>query len=59
MKFLETEKSTIESCRTHWNLMNDEEFRSFKFLILNYKRGDEIILWIAELVPPKKVGPPV
>ena len=33
-KFQETEKSTGESCSTHWNLMNDEEFGSFKFLKL-------------------------
>ena len=30
-KFQKPEKSTAESCRTHWNLMNDEEFGSFKF----------------------------
>ena len=34
------EKSTVESCRMHWNLMNDEEFGSFKFLKLKYRRED-------------------
>ena len=42
-KFQKTEKSTAESCRMHWNLMNDEEFGSFKFLKLKYKSGDQII----------------
>ena len=31
--FLKSEKSTAESCRMHWNKMNDEEFGFFKFLI--------------------------
>ena len=35
-KFEKSEKSTPESCRMDWNLMNDEE-----------------------LVPPKKLGPPI
>ena len=30
-KFWKNEKSTVESCRMGWNLMNDEEFGSFKF----------------------------
>ena len=42
-KFEKTEKSADESCRTHWNLMNDEEFGCFKFLELKYRRGDQII----------------
>ena len=25
-KFWKSEKHTLESCRMHWNLMNDEEF---------------------------------
>ena len=39
-KFQKPEKSMAESCRRDWNLMNDEEFRSFKFLKLKYRRGD-------------------
>ena len=42
-KFQKPEKSTAESCRTHWNLMNDEEFGSLKLLKLKYRRGDQII----------------
>ena len=41
-EFQKNEKSTGESCRTHWNLMNDEEFGSFQFLELKYRRGDQI-----------------
>ena len=33
-KFQKAEKSTAEWCRRHWNLMNDEEFGSFKFVKL-------------------------
>ena len=38
-----TEKSTTESCRTHWNVKNDKEFESFNFLKMKYKKGDWII----------------
>ena len=31
-KFQKIEKSRSESCSTHWNLRNDEEFQSLKFL---------------------------
>ena len=52
-KVLKTEKSTAESCRIHWNLINDKEFGSFKFLELKYRRGDQIIL------PFCRAGPPI
>ena len=42
-KFQTFEKSTSESCRTHWNLMKDEEFGWFKFPKLKYRRRDQII----------------
>ena len=42
-KFQKTDKSIGESFRTHWNLMNNEEFGSFKFLKLKYRSGDQII----------------
>ena len=42
-KFQKIEKSTGESCRTYWNLMNDEEFESLKFLELKCRRGEQII----------------
>ena len=42
-KFQKIEKSTGESIGTHWNPVNDEEFESFKFRELKYRRGDQII----------------
>ena len=42
-KFQKIERSTGESCGTHWNLRNDEAFECFKFLELKYRRGDQII----------------
>ena len=46
-KFQHYAKSTSESCRMHWNLMNDKEFGSGKLLKLKYRRWDQIfqILW--------------
>ena len=38
-KFRKSEKSTGESFRTHWNLMNNEELGSFNFLNLNKEGG--------------------
>ena len=38
-KFQKLQKSTAESCKMHWNLMNEEEFGSFKFVKLKYRRG--------------------
>ena len=43
MNFQKAEKGTAESYKMHWNLMNDEEFGSFKVLKLKYRRGDQII----------------
>ena len=42
-KFVKIGKSADELCRTHWNVMNDEEFESLKFVELKYRRGDQII----------------
>ena len=39
-KFSKYEKSTVESCRNQSNLMNDEEFPSFNFLKLKYRRAE-------------------
>ena len=58
MSFQKGEKSTAESYRMHWNLMNNDEFGSLKFLKLKYKWGDQIIRCSGELLPPKKLGPP-
>ena len=38
-KFHKSQKSTPESCRMHWNLMNDKEFGFSKLLKLKYRRG--------------------
>ena len=57
-KFQDSEKSTPESCRMHWNLMNDEEFGSRKLLKLKYRRGDQIIQTFCKIGSPQKLGPP-
>ena len=57
-KFQDFEKITLESCRMHWNLMNDEEFGSVKLLKLKYRRGDQIIQTLRKIVSPQKLGPP-
>ena len=57
-KFEKTEKSTAESCRMHWNLLDDEEFGSLKFLKLKYRRGDQIIQPFCRIGSPKKLAPP-
>ena len=38
-EFSNSDKGNAESCRMHWNLINDEELGSFKCLILKYKRA--------------------
>ena len=38
-KVQESEKSTPDSWRNHWNLMNDQEFQSVELLRLKYRRG--------------------
>ena len=42
-KFQKIEKSRGESWSTHWNLINDEEFESVKYLEFKYRRGVQII----------------
>ena len=42
-KFQKLGKTTGESCTTHWNLMNDKELESLKFLELKYRKGDQIV----------------
>ena len=59
LKFRGFEKSTPESCRMHWNLMNDEEFGSIKLLKLKYRRGDQIIQTFCKIGSPQKLGPPL
>ena len=57
-KFEKTEKSTAESCRMHWNLLDDEEFGWLKFLKLKYTRGDQIIQPFSRIGSPKKFCAP-
>ena len=57
-KFQDSEKSTPESCRMHWNLMNGDEFGTKKLLKLKYRRGDQIIMTLCEIGSPQKLGPP-
>ena len=54
-KFETFEKSTPESCRMHWNLMNDEEFGSLKLLKLKYRRGDQIIQLFCRIGSPQEI----
>ena len=50
LKFRGFEKSTPESCRMHWNLMNDKEFRSRKRLKLNTEGGDQITQTFCKII---------
>ena len=50
-KFKDSEKSTSESCRIHWNVMNDNEFGSTKLLKLKYRRGTKDFGLSEKLVP--------
>ena len=58
-KFQKFGKSTAESCRMHWNLMNDEEFGSFKFLKLKYRRGEQIIRLFCRIGSLQEIRPPL
>ena len=42
----------------HWNLMNDREFGSIKFLKLKYRRVDQIIQTFCRIGSPQKLSPP-
>ena len=53
LKFENSEKSTPESYRMHWNLMNGEEFGSTKLLKLKYRRRDQIIQTFCKIGSPK------
>ena len=57
-KFQKSDKSSSESSRTHWNLMNDKEFGSLKFLKLKYRRGDKIIQTFCRIGFPQKFDSP-
>ena len=55
MKIWKYEKGTGESCRIQSNLMNDEELKSFNFLKLKYKRGDQIIQPFCRIGSPQEI----
>ena len=42
-KFNDSEKSTPESCRMHWSLMNNKEIGYLELLKYKHRRGDQII----------------
>ena len=58
-KFEKNEKNTAESCRMHWNLMNDDEFGSFKLLKFKYRRGDQIIQLFYRIGSPQEIRSPL
>ena len=57
-KFQNPERCTPESYEMHWNLINDEEFRSKKLLKLENRRRNQIIQTFCKIVSPQKLGPP-
>ena len=46
-------KSTPESCRINWSVMNDEEFASRKLLKFKYKRRDQILQTFCKIRSPR------
>ena len=56
-KSWDSEKSTPDSWRMHWNVTNGKEFGSTKLLKLKYRRGDQIIQNFCKIASPKKLGP--
>ena len=58
-KFQKIGKNAGESCRAYWNLMNDKEFESLKFVELKYRRGEQIIQLFSRMGSPKEIWVPV
>ena len=56
--FQDSEKNTPQSCRIHWNLMNDKKFWFVKVLKLKYRRGDQIIQTFCKICSTLILGPP-
>ena len=59
MSFQKAQKNTAESCRRHWNLMNDKKFGSFKLQKLKYRRGDQIIQPFCRIGCPQEIRSPL
>ena len=57
-KFENPDRSTPESYKMHWKLINGQEFGSRKLLKLKYRRGDQIIQTFCKIGSPQKLGPP-
>ena len=57
-QFENPERTTPESYKMHWNLINDEEFGSKNLLKLKNRRGDQIIQTFCKIGSPQKLGPP-
>ena len=53
--FSETDKSTAESCRIHWNLVNDKDLGPLKCLIFKYGRGGQIIQPFCTISSPQEI----
>ena len=58
-KFWRSEKRIPESCRMHWNLMNDHEFGFLKFVKLKCRRGDQIIQLFCRIASPQEIRSPL
>ena len=56
-KFQNSEESTCESCRMHWNLMNDEKYGSRKLSKLKYRRGEQIYQTFCKIGSQQKLCP--
>ena len=57
-KFENPERSTAESYKMHWKLINGEEFGSKKLLKLKYRSEDEIIQTFCKIGSCQKLGLP-
>ena len=57
-KFQDSSKSTPESSRIYWNVMNDEKIGSRKILKLKYRRADQIIQTFCKIGSAQKLAPP-
>ena len=57
-KFENPERSTPQSYKMHWKLINGEEFGSKKLLKLKYRRAGQIIQTFCKIGSLQKLGPP-
>ena len=58
-KFQDCQKTSPDSWRNDWNLVNDEEFGSIEILRLKYRRGDQIILTFCKIRSSQKLHLPI